>query len=251
MKFLKIGDYVEGCEWYGSSIAYIRGWISDIKLENNTIKHCDIKCDDSYNGTRGNALIIDSNYPIRKIEQITDWFKVVDRFYLGRTYFYRVGLDKQFLIDKSVIRFWDIDGVLSTFAYGGNGVNVCEDKYFQEYMKNHNPYMDALAPSFLINFLYDNTNIENNYVVSRKYSDIELEQKLDFINMNYKNRILAENVFFVDSLDKSTVIKEILNTKYNGLDTRHCLIDDNINVLSLAQSNGITTIHISSLLNLI
>lgn len=250
MESLKIGDYVEGCEWYGSSIAYIRGWISDIKLENNIIKHCDIQCDDGFNGNRGNALIIDTNYPIRKIEQVSNWFKVIDRFYLGKIYFYRIGLDKQFLVDKDVIRFWDIDGVLSTFAYGNHGVNVCEDKYFQEYMKIHNPYMDAVAPNFIINFLYDNTNIENNYVVSRKYSDIELEQKLDFIDINYKNRILVENVYFVDSLDKSTVIKEILNTKYNGLDTRHCLIDDNIEVLSLAQSNGITTIHVSSFLNL-
>lgn len=250
MECLKIGDYIEGCEWYGSSIAYIRGWISDITLENNIIKHCYIRCDDSFGGNRGNALIIDTNYPIRKIEQVSNWFKVTDRFYLGKTYFYRIGLDKQFLIEKEIIRFWDIDGVLATFAYGSYGVNVCEDKYFKEYMKIHNPYMDAVAPNFLINFLYDNTNIENNYVVSRKYSAIELEQKLDFINRNYKNRILSDNVFFVDSLDKSTVIKEILDTKYNGLNTKHCLIDDNIEVLSLAQSHGITTIHISSFLNL-
>lgn len=250
MEHIKVGDYVEGCEWYGSSIAYIRGWVVGIKLENNIIKHCDIQCDDSYNGYRGHALIIDDNYPIRRIEQVNAWFRGVDRFYLGKTYFYRIGLDKQFLIDKDVIRFWDIDGVLATFAYGGLGVNVCEDADFQEYMKNHNPYMDAVAPNFLINFLYEYTNIKNNYVVSRKFSDIELEQKLSFINLNYKNRILSENVYFVDSLDKSTVIKKILDTKYNGLDTIHCLIDDNINVLSLAQSNGITTIHISSFLNL-
>lgn len=244
-----VGDYVEGCEFYGSHIAYIRGWVVSVVYDSdNCLKSCDIQCDDSYCGSRGNNLIIDSNYPIRKIERVEKWYMRLNRVERGRSYFYRNGLDLKFLCDKDLVRFWDVDGVLAVFAYGRDGVNVCEEENFQDYIKNHNPYMDAVAPEVIKYFMTKCTKFENNYVVSQVYSDEEENKKRDFILKNYSRFIPEENIFFVRSNKKYKLIKEILDSKYNSLDTKHCLIDDSVEVLSLAQENGVCGVHLSSLL---
>lgn len=247
---IKINDYVEGCEYYGKNISYIRGWVGSVKYDESgdNLLSCDIRCDDSYHGARGNSLIIDSNYPINVVEYETDWYLKVNRHEIGRNYFYRIGLDTDFLTSKEIVRFWDIDGVLAVFAYGHNGINVCEDKYFQQYMKEHDPYMDAIAPEFLKEFLWKYTTIENNYVISRYYSEREKENKCDFVLRNYDNRIAYENIYFVSDIDKSVIMSDILDRKYQGVKYKHCLIDDNISVLSKVQSAGLVGVHISSLL---
>lgn len=246
---LKVNDYVEGCEFYGNKIAYIRGWVTSVRYNSeNHLTSCEIKCDDSYGGFRGNSLIIDENYPIHKVEYKENWFHDLNRFERGRSYYYRKGLDLKFLTDKDVVRFWDVDGVLGIFAYGKNGINVCEESYFQEYMKKCNPYMDAVAPEVLKEFMFKFTDSKNNYVVSQVKTEIERDKKRDFILKNYKDFILEENIFFVDSKNKYDIIKEILKTKYKSIKTKHCLIDDNPAVLSCAQDNGIMGIHLSSLL---
>lgn len=247
---LNLNDYVEGYEHYGSSIFYIRGWVSEFRYDKTGLCYCYIKCDDSYNGARGNSLIIDKQYPIKKIAREIDWYFKINRKEMANQAIYRVGLDKDFLLDKDVVRFWDVDGVLAMYAFGAYGVNGCDDEIYGDYIKNVNPYIDALAPSFLKDYIDLYTKSENNYVVSRILYEEEKDIKIDFILRNYKDRFLEENIYFVNSSDKTLVIKDILGKKFNGLSTKHCLIDDSINVLSNAQLEGITTVHISSFLNL-
>ena len=141
--------------------------------------------------------------------------------------------------------------MLAVFAYGVSGINVCEDDLsYHEYMKNHDPYMDAVAPEVLKEFMLKFTKFENNYVVSKVETENEMDKKRRFISKHYSEFISDDNVYFTESLDKSDVIKNILDTKYKSLYTRHCLIDDNVNVLSKVQSKGITGVHISSFLTL-
>lgn len=172
----------------------------------------------------------------------------MNRFERGKSYFYRKGLDLKFMTDKDLVRFWDVDGVLAIFAYGRDGINVCDEEIYHEYMKNHNPYMDAIVPEVLKEFMFKYSKFENNYVVSKVATELECEKKKEFILKNYKDYISEDNIYFVKSNNKYDIIKEILDTKYKSLDTKHCLIYDSVSVLSFVQKHGITGIHLSSLL---
>jgi hypothetical protein len=251
MTYLKQNDYVEGCECYGEKLAYIRGWINNIEYDSSDkIISCDIKCDDMYKGSRGSLLVIDDNYPIRLVDYQEAWWKTVNRFEMAVSYFYRVGLDNNLLLDKNVIRFWDIDGVLATFAYGADGVNACDDAFFKDYTRTHNPYLGAIAPNVIKEYMFYYTTKKNNYVISQVCSGYEANQKRDFIVSNYSDYILSDNIYFTDSVDKYDRIYKILDANYKDMNVKYCLIDDSISVLSKAQAHGCVGIHISSLLNL-
>lgn len=51
-----------------------------------------------------------------------------------------LGLRKDFLTDRTVHKFLDIDGVLAVYATGDTGINACDDSEYAEYMKTHNLY---------------------------------------------------------------------------------------------------------------
>lgn len=57
MSKIKIGDYVEGFEYYGRTIQKMQGWVSSINYKKDkSIDSVDIRCDDNYHGYRGNTL---------------------------------------------------------------------------------------------------------------------------------------------------------------------------------------------------
>ena len=65
----------------------------------------------------------------------------------------------------------------------------------------------------------------------------------------YGKYISQDHIFFVRDDNKSDVIKHVLNTCYAGVEeTRHCIIDDTVGVLDRVQKDGLSGVHISSLL---
>lgn len=247
---LVIGDYVEGYETYGNKIGLIRGMIYKIKYnEKDELVKCEIQCDDYYHGARCTNLIISKyNYEIKKVEKEENWYLNMDRFSVKDLY--RIGLDTDFLLSKDVVRFFDVDGVLAVYAFGKSGINVCDDADFVEYIKNVNPYYTAMAPDLMQRYILDYTNKKDVFVVSKSFSQEENEYKKQFIIKNYYNYIPEENIYFTNTDDKSGIISNILENKYNGISTRHMHIDDNIYVLNMLEKKGITTIHVSSIFNL-
>lgn len=162
---------------------------------------------------------------------------------------YALGTDLGYITDKSVVRFWDVDGVLCVYGFGLNGVNACDDSCFQEYMKEHNIYAEAKPIPFVQEFMEKYTLSAHNYVVSKVYSEYEKECKKDFVNTHYHDWISENNIFFVMGNDKTRVMRQILNTRYFGVyNTKHCIIDDTVEVLSTVQKEGLCGIHVSSLM---
>jgi len=52
---LRIGDYIEGSEYYGSNVRRIKGWVRKIHRVAGKIV-VTIQCDDGYNGRRANEV---------------------------------------------------------------------------------------------------------------------------------------------------------------------------------------------------
>lgn len=52
---IRIGDYIEGSEYYGSNVRRIRGWVRKINRVHGKLV-ITIQCDDGYNGRRANEV---------------------------------------------------------------------------------------------------------------------------------------------------------------------------------------------------
>ena len=50
---------------------------------------------------------------------------------------YQLGLDTALLKQRDLVRFFDIDGVLSVYAYGADGINAVRDDEFDAFMETH------------------------------------------------------------------------------------------------------------------
>ena len=73
-------------------------------------------------------------------------------------------------------------------------------------------------------------------------------QKVRFINRVYPGLFKPENILFTRDSDKSDLVKETLEQKFDGLRTPHLFIDDDTRVLYKLQLKGVTAVHISSLI---
>lgn len=159
---------------------------------------------------------------------------------------YRVGLDKEFITGRDVVRFWDVDGVLAVYGYGELGVDENLGG-----LTDYTIYRDAVAPIFIKNFIEKYTDTGKNYVLSRVSSEEEKVEKLNFVKRNYGDKFKEENVLFTYSKDKTKVIKSVL--KELGIDKKriaYCLIDDSYDVLEILQGKGYIGLHLSSLLDI-
>ncbi|SFG73591.1 hypothetical protein [Oribacterium sp. WCC10] len=161
---------------------------------------------------------------------------------------YRLGLDTDYIKRKDLVRFFDIDGVLAVYGYGSDGINVCSDKEFDEFVEKHDIYETAMGADFIKDYIKTFSDVSKNYVLSLSSTSTQDAQKVKFINRMYPGMFLPENILFTRESDKSIITTEILTKKYNGLSTPHLFIDDDTRVLYKLQVAGITAVHISSLL---
>ncbi len=161
---------------------------------------------------------------------------------------YRLGLDTELLQRKDLIRFFDIDGVLAVYGYGSDGVNVCSDTEFDDFVEAHDIYKTAAGPDFIRDYISRFSSPDRNYVVSLSSTPTQDKQKIDFINRVYPGLFVPENILFSREEDKSVIVKDVLRRKYQGLETPHLFIDDDTRVLYRLQVAGVTAVHISSLL---
>ena len=80
---------------------------------------------------------------------------------------YQLGLDRNILTDRNRIRFFDIDGVLSTYAYGADGINAVSDQEFDQFVEHVDLYQKAEGSLLLREYLETYTDPALNYVVSQ------------------------------------------------------------------------------------
>lgn len=157
-----------------------------------------------------------------------------------------IGLSVKELRNFENIRFFDIDGVLCTYAFGINGIGVDTKGFdYLDYLETHNIYTKDKASFFMKQYVQHYCDREKTFVISRANSLKEEFYKREFIKENYGSFIKDNNIFFSDN--KVDTAKSILNFNFDGIDTPHFAIDDSVDVLYKYQDAGIRAVHISSL----
>lgn len=163
---------------------------------------------------------------------------------------YQLGRDRGLLTSKDTIRFFDIDGVLSIYGYGTDGINVCSDDKFDAFIENFDLYKYAVAPDFMRDYINRYTDPEKNYVISQSGSPAQDKQKIAFVNRCYPGAFPEGHIIFSRTNEKEEAVRNVLETLPDGISTPHIVIDDSVGVLSLLQEAGISAVHVSSLLML-
>lgn len=167
----------------------------------------------------------------------------------------RFGLNKQRLSDKSLVRCFDVDGVLMTYAYGLNGIYACSENNFEEYLKIHNIYNEAVAPLLIREYIQNCTIKENNFVITKAYTDYEVDCKKEAILRLYDGKFKEEHIIGVkENKDKAITMQKIAD-KLELKDNSIVMIDDTIEVLDYIEKLRIKdprllALHISSFLNI-
>lgn len=161
---------------------------------------------------------------------------------------YQLGLDTALLKQRDLVRFFDIDGVLSVYAYGSDGINAVPDEAFDDFMETHDLYQYAEAPAFIREYIEKYTTPALNYVVSQSGTKAQDQQKLAFLSRWYPGLFPADHILFTRSDVKAEAVREALENNHQGLATPHLFIDDSAGVLDKLQLAGIRAVHVSSLL---
>jgi len=53
---IKVGDYIEGYEYYGKTVKKVRGWVAHISSTWKNNLSYDIQADDGWKGARGTTI---------------------------------------------------------------------------------------------------------------------------------------------------------------------------------------------------
>ena len=161
---------------------------------------------------------------------------------------YQLGLDTALLKQRDLVRFFDIDGVLSVYAYGADGINAVRDEAFDAFMETHDLYQYAAAPVFIKEYIEQYTTPTLNDVVSQSGTEAQDQQKLAFLKRCYPGLFPEDHILFTRSDVKAEAVREALEKNHQGLETPHLFIDDSAGVLDKLQLAGIRAVHVSSLL---
>ena len=159
-----------------------------------------------------------------------------------------LGLNVLKLRDGNAVRFFDIDGVLCTYAFGEDGIGVdLKNLSYEDFLKTTNIYQDKNAPEFMKFYVSHYCEKSRTFILSRAYSEEEKKQKIDFVKRNYPTIDISNIIFLEEKNDKPKIAKKILEEKFDTMNTFHYAIDDSIDVLYAYQKEGILAIHNSSL----
>ena len=148
---------------------------------------------------------------------------------------YQLGLDTALLKQRDLVRFFDIDGVLSVYAYGADGINAVRDEAFDAFMETHDLYQYAAAPVFIKEYIEQYTTPTLNYVVSQSGTEAQDQQKLAFLKRCYPGLFPEDHILFTRSDVKAEAVREALEKNHQGLATPHLFIDDSAGVPPLSR----------------
>ena len=147
--------------------------------------------------------------------------------------------------DDTILVF-DIDGVLAKMEYGEyNHYALNDDEWNKAILSGETFYHDEDAIETMKDYI-KTRNIDNIYVCSKSYSNIEDDMKTKFVIDNYN--IKKDNIYYVkDNKDKLDIMNKIKELNSSVPDNHIAMVDDTIDVLNYIMDNSnYATIHISS-----
>ena len=149
------------------------------------------------------------------------------------------------LLKPGIIPVFDCDGVLAVYEIGEYTHAACTNDKWGAYVKEKKPY-DIARPVSQIQSFVNDKGADNVYVCTRIASEYEKEQKLSFIQREYK--IPKNHVMFVRSNnDKINCLKKIADERCNGKEEMVALIEDTVETLDrIYEMSDFLTIHVSS-----
>lgn len=150
--------------------------------------------------------------------------------------------------------FFDIDGVLSAPNYldaYNNSVSGFSDEEWIEYNVRHTgTYNECVAPRIVKEFVTVCSNkYKRLYCLTADDNSFSYYNKVDFVMKNYPEFKNERDIIFTSSsLMKLDIIRSI--AKRDALKLNECLlIEDTYSTILEAEKIGISTMHISHLLD--
>ncbi len=157
---------------------------------------------------------------------------------------------KELLCDPKTVLAFDMDGVLAVMEFGEyNHFDMTEETWQEASLTDENFYTDDKVIKRMQEFLATK-NMDNIYVISKRYTPNESKSKKAFLTKHYK--IKEKNIFFVDqNIEKIDALKQIKELHPEIEDYQLAMVEDTVEVLdAVRDQTNFSTIHISSFLDL-
>ena len=157
---------------------------------------------------------------------------------------------KELLRDQNTVLAFDMDGVLALMEFGEyNHFDMTEEAWQEASLTDENFYTDDKVIKKMQDYLATR-NMDNIYVISKRYTPNEEKSKVSFLVKNYK--IKKENIYFVEkNIEKIDVLKQIKELHSEIEDYQLGMVEDTVEVLdNVRDKTGFSTIHISSFIDL-
>lgn len=151
--------------------------------------------------------------------------------------------------DKSVLVF-DVDGVLAVLEWGEyNHFGEDDETWAKMHKAGQYLYTSQYVVKKMQDFLKDK-NKDNVYVISKVFTDFELEDKKHYVNEFYD--IDKDHVFAVRNNDEKAMILNKIKALHPDVSNHNIvMIDDTPDVLTyIMEHTKYSTAHISSFLDM-
>ena len=157
---------------------------------------------------------------------------------------------KELLNNPNSVLVFDVDGVLAVMEWGEyNHYGEDDETWTNMYGEGLFFYNESKVIAKMQEFLKDK-NMAQVYVISKVFTDHELEDKKQFLEKYYG--IKRENVFAVRKNDEKVGVLNQIKQNHLELDDHHLImIDDTTEVLTMVMDNTpFSTAHVSSFLDM-
>ena len=154
------------------------------------------------------------------------------------------------LSDDSSVLVFDVDGVLAVLEWGEyNHFGEDDETWANMYKEGQYLYTSQYVVKKMQDFL-KNKDKNKVYVISKVYTDFELEDKKHFANEFYN--IPKEHVFAVRNNDEKAMVMDRIKALHPDVPNHNIvMIDDTPDVLTyIMEHTKYSTAHISSFLDM-
>jgi len=154
---------------------------------------------------------------------------------------------RELIQDKKTIYFFDVDGVLAPIEYGEYNHYMLDDDEWAQALLEENFYRDKKPFKVFQNFINERDR-EHIYVITKVMNEVELQQKKEFLKINYD--VDEAHVYGVYTDEQKLDVMKKVKQEYPDLEDHYFLmIDDSLIVLNhIMEHSCFATLHVSSFL---